>query len=205
MDWGQAADKHKKLVASVVANLGIRGEAAADSRQEGLIALRKAAERYKPERNAAFSTFCRRVLIRAIVKKRKGQHMVRVPNSTMDKVDAFRKRPGEAPRTSPETEEAVDRTLRMRRVGLDDMAGRPGGCEDELERADEAEALRRAVLRIPPRPRQVLIRVHGLFGNDAESVPDVARDLEITAETARELLALAVEELTLILVPREDD
>lgn len=196
LTWEDAAKDHERLVASVVRDLGILGEAAKDARQEGLIALRKVASRYESTRNSAFSTFCRKVVVRAIIKHRKAGHQIRVPASTMDKVKNRKKRGGDVSEWG--TAQDVQRAIDLKAVPLPDVSSLSECQEVAVDTTEEVEFLRRTLLKIPARSRQVIIRHCGLFGNRPESLGDIARDMEVPLSDVQSLLASATGELVLI-------
>ncbi len=72
-----------------------------------------------------------------------------------------------------------------------------------MDHDDEVERLRQMVLRIPTLARQVLIRSAGLFGNPVEQMSDIAYELEMSLDTANDLLRLAAENLADLMLEKE--
>lgn len=195
--WAEVVDAHASLVSRVVDTLGIRGDAAKDAYSEGCIALRKIAARYDQSKGNQFSTFARKVLVRHIIRWRKSTHMIAVPNSTASKVEGFRKNPEMKGPPTAETVATVGRAMAFK-VGPLDSDPEVRGDNDPgrfAEAADDLAWLRKCILKIPPRARQVLIAHEGLGGVEPATLAEIAREMEEPLSTVESLYSLAVEEL----------
>lgn len=191
-EWAAAVAAHRGLVCTVVRDLGIHGDAAEDATQEGLVELRRVLAKYDPNRHVAFSTFCRRLLVRRLIRWRKDQHAVRIPHSTQEKVEAQRRNPDTPHKAMPATIAAVDRILAGSREPMHEVEELSRGPVEVAGQNEEVERLRKAALRMPALPRMVLILDRGLFGNDTLSHREIANELEITVSAVRNLKAQAI-------------
>lgn len=190
-EWEAAIEEHGGLVGSIVRDLRIRGEDARDAKQEGLIELRRVIEKFDPGRGIAFSTFCRRVILRRIIRWRKEQHSVRIPHSTLEKVECHRKDPA-APRPTPATVAAVERAAQGRPVVIDDIDDLSQRPDEIAATAEDIERLRAAALRIPAINRIVLISSAGLFGHEKTTFEAIADELDTDSGTVSNLKKQAI-------------
>jgi RNA polymerase primary sigma factor len=209
------AAENLRFVASIASRFRNRGLSREDLMGEGCLGLVEAARRYDPVRGVRFTTYAVYWIKRAILRALAGEQMpVHVPHTRRALVRALREAerilPLELGREVQSDE--VGARLRVGRRELDALRGATGAAvsldrpmgergdvtlgdllratenadpERVLERRDAAARVRRALARLDPADRLVLMRRFGLDGGEEQPLRRVGASVGMSREGAR--------------------
>lgn len=146
---------------------------------EGVIGLRRAAERYDPERGTTFATYAWPWIRAAIQHAIEWQsRTIRVPS------DRWRWHGRNCATDGPDTCEIFEDA-----VTYDD----PGHAAAERRR--DSQQMARRLMGLNPTTRHVVMRRYGLAGNEPERLEDIGRRFGFTKEWARKRALWGLETL----------